>query len=130
MSKNIMLIAFSLLLLAGAVAFDYIQKKEFTQNLQRIKEDNFEVKKVASLQQLWKAKGMKSKIQRVLANIRANKKERVEFKRNKVDIKLNNLSDKELNRVLTKLSMLPIQFKKLQIRRNGQDFILECVCVW
>jgi len=130
MNKNIILIAISLLFLVGSIIFSYLQKKNYYNSLNRVKQESIEVKEVASLQQLWKAKGIKKRIQRVIGPIAPAKKERVNFKRNKVDIKLNTLTDKELNRVLTKLSTLPLQFKKLKIVRSGDEFILECLCVW
>lgn len=129
MNKNIIIIAISAIFLVASIAFSYMQKKSFNASLDRVKQESLEVKEVASLQQLWKAKGIKSKIQRVLNQIPASKKS-LNFKRGKVDMKLKSLSDRELNKVLTKLSMLPIQFKKLQILRNGEVFTLECLCVW
>ncbi len=129
MNKNIIIIAISAIFLVASVAFSYMQKKSFNASLDRVKQESLEIKEVASLQQLWKAKGIKSKIQRVLNQIPASKKS-LNFKRGKVDMKLKSLSDRELNKVLTKLSMLPIQFKKLQILRNGEVFTLECLCVW
>ena len=129
MNKNLILITISSIFLIGSIAFSITQKDEFANSLERVKKESFEVNSIASLQQLWKAKGVKSKIQKILNPISSSKKS-VIFERSKVDIKLKNLNDKELNRVLTKLSMLPISFKKLQVIRKGEQFSLECLCVW
>jgi preprotein translocase subunit SecF len=129
MNKNIVLLAISSIFLIASIAFSYMQKKSFNASLERIKQEKFEVKEVASLQQLWKAKGIKSKIQKILNSLPSSKKS-LTFERNKVNIKLKNLSDRELNKVLTKLAMLPIQFKNLRILRSGELFTLECLCVW
>lgn len=129
MNKNIVLLAISSIFLIASIAFSYMQKKSFNASLERVKQESIEVKEVASLQQLWKAKGIKSKINKILNPLPSSKKS-VIFERSKVNIKLKNLSDRELNKVLTKLSMLPVQFKKLQILRSGELFTLECLCVW
>ena len=130
MNKNILVVAISFAFLFASVIFSFTQKSALTNTIKRVKQESFEVNQVASLQNLWKAKGIKSKIENILKTLPSSKKERVNFKRNKVDIKLNNLSDKELNRVLTKLVMLPVQFRGLNITRNKEEFILECLCVW
>jgi len=129
-NKNLIVIALSLLFLIGAIFFSYTQKKSLEQTIKQVKEESLEVKRVATLSALWKGKGIKSKIERIINSISPNKKERFQIKRGKVEIKLNSLTDKELNRVLTKLAMLPLQFKKLQIVKSGDNFILECSCVW
>lgn len=129
MNKNLILLTISLIFLIGSIAFSFTQKKEFANSLERVKKDTLEVNSVASLQQLWKAKGVKSKIEKILKPIASSKKSLL-FKRSKVEIKLKNLSDRELNRVLTKLAMLPISFRKLQVVRKGEQFSLECLCVW
>ena len=129
MNKNLILLTISLIFLIGSIAFSFTQKKEFANSLERVKKDTLEVNSVASLQQLWKAKGVKSKIEKILKPIASSKKSLL-FKRSKVEIKLKNLSDRELNRVLTKLAMLPISFRKLQVVRRGEQFSLECLCVW
>jgi hypothetical protein len=130
MNKNILVVAISFAFLFASVIFSFTQKSALNDTIKRVKQESFEVNQVASLQNLWKAKGIKSKIENILKTLPSSKKERVNFKRNKVDIKLNNLSDKELNRVLTKLVMLPVQFRGLNITRNKEEFILECLCVW
>ena len=130
MSKNIILIAISTLFLLGAIIFDISKKSEFKNEIKNLKEESIEVKKVAELQNLWKGKGLKSKIEKIINTIPPSKRENYLVKRSKAEIKLNSLSDKELNRVLSKLAMLPIEFRKLQIVRSGDEFILECTCVW
>jgi hypothetical protein len=130
MSKNAIVLAISALFLAASILFSITQKSNYKKALNSIKQESAQVEKIAALQQLWKAKGMKSKVEKVLNLAPASKKERLAIKRGKADIKLNSLTDRELNKILTKLSMLPLQFKKLQIVRSGEEFVLECLCVW
>jgi len=130
MSKNSIFIVVATLFLIGSLTFDFNQKSKFGNSLKQIKNERAEIEHIASLQQLWSAKGIKSKLDKVLKLVSSNKKERFLVKRSKADIKLNALTDKELNKVLTKLAMLPVQFKKLLVTRSGEEFILECLCVW
>jgi len=130
MSKNAIILALSALFLAASILFSITQKKSYEQSLTNLKEEHSQVEHIAALQQLWKAKGMKGKIEKIINRASKSKIERLNIKRGKADIKLNSLTDIEFNKILTKLSMLPLQFKKLQIVRNGDQFILECLCVW
>ena len=130
MSKNAIIIALSALFLVASILFSVTQKKSYVNSLTNIKEESAQVEHIAALQQLWKAKGMKSKIEKIINTASKSKIERFNVKRGKADIKLNSLTDREFNKILTKLAMLPLQFKKLQIVRSGEQFILECLCVW
>jgi ribosomal protein L17 len=130
MSKNTIVIALFSLFLAASILFSLSQKKSYEKSLKNLKEESIQVEHIAALQSLWKAKGMKSKIEKIIKLAPSSKIERFNIKRGSADIKLNSLTDKEFNKILTKLAMLPLQFKKLQIVRSGNQFILECLCVW
>jgi hypothetical protein len=130
MSKSKILIALSILFLIGSVAFDFSQKKSFANSLQNIKDERTQIAYVADLKALWGAKGMKSKLTRVINSIPSSKKKNFLVKRNKAEIKLVSLSDRELNRVLSKLANLPLEFRKLSVVKSGDNFDLECTCVW
>ena len=130
MSKNLLIVVAALLILIASIAFDISQKRAYYQNQAKVQKDIDEIKSVAAMQKLWKAKGIKSKINRILNSIPANKRKNVKISRSKAQLNLSNLSDRELNKVLSKLAMLPIEFKSLNIKRDNQNYSLECLCVW
>lgn len=130
MSKNLLIVSAALLILIASIAFDISQKRAYYQNQAKVQKDIDEIKSVAAMQRLWKAKGIKSKINRILNLIPANKRKNVKLSRSKAQLNLSNLSDRELNKVLSKLAMLPIEFKSLNIKRENQNYSLECLCVW
>ena len=130
MNKILLIVSAALLILIASIAFDISQKRAYYQNQAKVQKDIDEIKSVAAMQRLWKAKGIKSKINRILNLIPANKRKNVKLSRSKAQLNLSNLSDRELNKVLSKLAMLPIEFKSLNIKRENQNYSLECLCVW
>lgn len=130
MSKNLLIVVAALLILIASIAFDISQRRAYYQNQAKVQKEIDEIKSVAAMQKLWKAKGIKSKINRILNSIPANKRKNVKISRSKAQLNLSNLSDRELNKVLSKLAMLPIEFKSLNIKRDNQNYSMECLCVW
>ena len=130
MSKNLLIVVVSAIILLGSIAFDISQRRAYYNNQAKVQKDIDEIKNVAALQKLWKAKGIKSKLNRILNSIPSSKKQNVKISRSKVELNLKNLSDRELNKVLSKLAMLPIEFKSLNIKRDNQNYSMECLCVW
>jgi len=129
MNKNTIIIALSTLFLIGAVAFSYIQKQNFFKELEDIKVQKQEIEQTIALQKLWKAKKVKSKIESALSFLK-NDQKYLKIDKNKAVVNLANLNEKELNRVLSKLASMPIQLKNLDIKKVGNNFTLECKCVW
>ena len=130
MSKNLLIVVVSALVLIASIGFSITQKRAYHKNLTEIKEQIAEIKSVAALQDLWKAKGIKSKIGRILNIVPNSKKVTTKIDRAKATLKFVNLSDRELNKLISKLAMLPIEFKDLKITRSNQNFSMECLCVW
>ena len=130
MNKNILIVALSALFLLGSIVYDFTQKRAFNKTVQEVKEQKAEITSVGAMQDLWGAKGVISKLKRALNAIPPQKRAIAQIKRSKAKIVLQNLTDKELNRVLSKLAMLPVQFKNLNIQRTGENYSMECLCVW
>ena len=130
MSKSGLYIIVALIFLIASILFSFTQKKEYYKSLELVKQERQELEKTIALKELWSAKGIKSKMEKILNSIPKAKKVNYKYKRGRVEFKLNSLTDKEINRVLSKLAKMPIQFKKLLITRSGDNFILECLCVW
>ena len=126
-NKGSLIVIASLIFLALSVLFSYNAKKQFIQENKRVKEEIVELKQTQDLQKLWRAKGMKSKINRALASFKPID---LKIERKKATLKANNLNYTKLNKMLNKLASLPLQFQELKVDKNGDNFNLECKCVW
>ena len=129
-SKNFIALGVGVLFLAGSIAYSITMKNNYIKSVQEVKAQVSEIESVASLQKLWSAKGEIKKINSILKAIPNAKKVGIDIKRSKASLNFVNLTDKELNRILTKLAMQPIQFKKFKISRSGEKYSMECLCVW
>jgi len=129
-AKDTLLIMLSALILLAAIIFDISAKNGYKNRVKELRVESKEIREVASLQRLWGAKGIKSKLDRVLRVIPNSKRKVVNIKRTKAQLSFVNLTDKELNRLLGKLASLPLRFKTLSVNRVNENFNLECLCVW
>jgi len=130
MSKNSLIIALSTLLLITGIFYSISQKRAYKKAVQEATTSANEIENVAQLQNLWGAKGVISKINRVLKSVSDNKKIGIKVDRSKAKLGFANLTDRELNKILSSLAKLPIQFKNLNITRSGEKYSMECLCVW
>jgi len=126
-NKGSLIVIASLIFLALSVLFSYNAKKQFIQENKRVKAEIVELKQIQDLQNLWRAKGMKSKLNKALASFSPKD---LKIERKKAILKANNLNYTQLNKMLNKLASLPLQFQELKVDKNGDNFNLECKCVW
>ena len=130
MSKGRIVTLLAILFVVAGIFFTIYEKREYAKRLEAVKQESAEVKKIVSLKTLWGAKGMQKKLHTLFQRVPKEKIERLKIERNKVDIKINSLNEREINYLLTKLAMLPLSFKKLIVVKSGNSFILETLCVW
>ncbi len=130
LNKNLIITVAATLFLIASIFFAVSQKRNFNKTVIEAKQEAKEINKVAQLEKLWKAKGMVGKLNRILNAIPSNKKPVLNIKRTKANFLLKNLNEREFNRVLSRLSSLPIRYKNLKVTRNGDNFTLECLCDW
>jgi len=129
-NKNIIALGVGSLFLIASIAYSVAMKKSYEENLKETKTQISAIKSVAALQKLWSAKGEIRKLNSILKVIPNSKKVGINIKRSKATLNFVNLTDRELNKILTKLAMQPLRFKKLKISRNGEKYSMECLCVW
>ena len=129
-NKNIIALGVGSLFLIASIAYSVTMKKSYEENLKETKTQISAIKSVAALQKLWSAKGEIRKLNSILKIIPNSKKVGINIKRSKASLNFVNLTDRELNKILTKLAMQPLRFKKLKISRNGEKYSMECLCVW
>jgi len=126
-SKSSLIVVGSIIFLALSVLFSYRAKTQFLEENKRVKQEIVELKETKDLQNLWRAKEMKSKLNKALASFNSKY---LQIERNKATLKANNLNYTQLNKMLNKLASLPLQFSELKVDKTGDNFNLECKCIW
>ena len=126
-NKGSLIVIASLIFLAASVLFSYSSKKEYLKESKRAKQEIAELKETKDLQKLWRAKGMKSKLNKALASFGSKN---LKIERKKATLTASNLSYTQLNKMLNKLASLPLRFEELKVDKRGDNFDLECKCVW
>jgi len=130
--QNEMIVLFTVLLLLGAVVFQYISygalQKKSTESVALISQ--FE--DIATMKKLW---GKNKTRARVLGNIQKTltkeKVKKFKIEKSKAHIILENLTGSELNKVVGKqFASIPVQITELAIVRNGEKYRLELKCKW
>jgi hypothetical protein len=126
-NRGTILVLVALLFLGGSIAYNYKAKSSYQNEIKSLASLKQEVLYTKDLQRLWRAKGMKSKLEKALASFGSKQ---LKIERKKATLSAKNLSYTELNKMLNKLASLPLQFRDLIINRSGNNFNLECTCVW
>lgn len=129
MSKNLIAILISILILIGSVAYDFAAQKSYYNSLNSINKEIDEIKYIKNLKRVWSPKSIKKRIQKALSSVNSSNK-KIFIKRKKATITLKSLDEKKLNSALGKLASLPLNFTQLQVTKSGNKFQLECKCDW
>jgi len=127
LNRGYLIVLASILFLIGSIIFSNSAKKDYITQSQTIKQEVEEVLQTKDLQKLWRVTGIKTKLEKALANF---KNKSLKIDRKKATLSANDLNYNELNKMLNKLASLPLQFRDLTINKIGEKFNLECVCVW
>lgn len=130
MSRARIVTLLAILFVVGGIFFSLYEKQQYTKRLEEIRQESAEIKKITALKKLWSIKGMQKQLRTLFNRVPKEKVEHLKIERNKAEIKINSLNEREINYLLTKLAMLPVSFKKLIVVKSGNQFILETLCVW
>jgi len=130
MNKNSLIIAIGALFLIASIIYSYTQKKSYIKTIYETTIQANEIKQIARLQKLWGAKKVTTKLHKALKSLPSDKKIETKIYRSKATLNFKNLTDKELNKIISSLARLPVQFKNLNITRMEEKYSMECLCVW
>ena len=128
--KSVIVLALAILLLLGGVLFSHYSKKHYEEAVVESKKELNIINEVLYLQNLWGGKGVYKKLKKLIKDFPDSGRRMVKLERRKFTLSLDNLSDRELNRIVSKIASLPVQFIQLDILRSGQRYRLECLCKW
>jgi len=127
--KNELITGVALLLLL--IAFVYKQGQVATQidvsantgaSLQELKE-------VIALKKVWGDKKTTKKVDK-LKNIVSPSKVKWSRKSKRLSASFSNLSNQELNRLITKIMNLAVEIQKLDVKKLGVSYHVELKCKW
>jgi len=130
--KNEILIAVSLLVLMGSVAFKLSSQTKLETRGVSAGELAGKIEDISIMQKLWKKnKSIPKSIQAIQSSIDAAKIKKFKVDKKKAHIVLENLTANELNRITGKsLASIPIQIAELSIIRDDKSYRLELRCKW
>ena len=128
----------SLLLLSLAIGaaltaflFKTVQKNRMEDHREHAEIALSQIQETIVLKKLWRNNNQKKALITIKSTLPADKIKRFHLERAKASIELSGLSGKDLNRLLSRLSSLPLRFKSVKIERyRNEVYALECLCAW
>jgi len=127
--QNELIIFVSFFLMVGAFFFKQTQIKSQAVDAVQVEHSIAELKEVIGLTKIWKDKKISKKILKLKTLINSSKV-RWSKKANKVTASFKNLTDMELNRLVTKILNLAVEIQKLKVQKVGSSYLVEFKCKW
>ena len=125
--KNEIIMVLAICVLLGA--FFYKQKAQKAQKDDASIVILQETKKIIALKKIWADKSSISKIKN-LKNIVSSSKVKWNKKSKKLSVSFLDLSNKEFNKVMTKIMNLPIEIISLEAKEVDSKYKVEMKCKW
>lgn len=120
----------ALLLLSGSWFFKIYE----AQRLERIEQESAktrqQLQETLALQKLWEAKGLEKKLETIRRLIPPPQRKRFLKRHRSLELQVEGMEGRRLNRLLSKLGSLPLRFQKLDITRHNDRYSMECRCKW
>ena len=92
--------------------------------------DNQEITRVIALKKLWGDKKLTKKVDNIKSGISQAKIKEFKKKNKKLRASFQDLSIKELNKVIKTVTNLAISVIKLDIKQSGEKYKIELRCKW
>ena len=125
--KNELIVGLAFLLLL--IAFFYKQGQVSGQADTSAKSEVQELKEVIALKKIWGDKKTSKKVD-TLKMIVSPAKVKWSKKSKKLTASFSNLTNQELNRVIIKIMNLAVIIQKLEVKKLGATYQVECKCKW
>ena len=89
-----------------------------------------EIAETRALKNLWDGKGLGAKLLRLKTELPEKRVKAYEITKRKARIRIEGIEGRYLNRFLSRLGKLPVQFTDLSITRKAERYTMECRCKW
>jgi len=120
----------ALVFMVAAGVFHLTQSRALEQTRQEVRQTRQELRETLALKSLWEARGIRDKLQELQKLLPEEKWESFRLKKRSLELSARRLSGRDLNRLMGKLGILPLQIRSLRITRENDDYRLECLCKW
>ncbi len=127
--RNELIVAASILLFLFAFLFAHYRKEAAIEGATASKTELSQIKEAAALRRVWHPKGLKKRIEKLKTFVPVGKLQWRE-KGTKLEIRLDAVDGRTLNRFVGKLLSLPVRIERLHMTRAGTSYRLECKCKW
>lgn len=127
--QNEIIVLGAFVFMLAAYAYKNYQVTQQTQNVSEVKYALSELKEALALKKVWSDKKILKKIETLKSTV-AGSKVKWSKKGNKLTANYENLTDKELNKLVTKIMNLPIVITLLDIEKIGSSYRVEFKCTW
>lgn len=127
--KNELIVLLALLLLIIALVYKQVKVSAVNNSATGTSSSLHELKEVIALKKVWGDKKITKKIEKLKSIVPPSK---VKWSRQgkKLTATFDNLTDKELNRLITKVMNLPVEIQKLKIHKTATSYKMELKCKW
>jgi len=127
--QNELIALMAFLLMFGAYLYKYGQISSQEEYMSGVKNSMEEIKEVIALQKIWSDKKTAQKVSKLQTLIPASKVN-WSSKNKKVTAMYKGLSAGELNTLITKILILPVEIKKLTVQNKASSYDVEFQCKW
>ena len=120
----------ALLIAVGGFLFRVTQQRTLERIEKETEQTIAQIREIESLKKVWDSKKVPEKLQKIKTILSKESIKHFEMKGKKVEIAIEGLEGRMLNRLLGKLGALPLQVQALDITRAKEKYRLECRCKW
>jgi hypothetical protein len=121
-------LAVSALVALGGWAYQNGQTKAFESKGSEVETALGQIREIRSMKKVWGKKTPGSSIEGLRGVISSGKIERLDIGKESVALRAKGLDGRNLNHLLGKTMKLPLRFKEIYIKRNGDRYEMECQC--
>ena len=127
--QNELLVAFTFILLLSGIGYKSMQVKHREESFASMQGSLLEFKELLAYKKRWVDKKTSKKLDKLKALVPAEKLN-WQKKGKKLHAVYNNMSAKELNKVVTMILNLPVQIQRMELKNSHDVYKLELKCKW
>lgn len=127
--QNELIVLLTFLLMLGGYLYKNTQISSQVEQAISLKHSVNEFKEIVTLKKIWADKKTSKKVEKLKELIPASKV-KWSNKGKKVTAVYENLTSKELNKLVSKILNLAVQIQLLEIHKNASSYHVELKCKW
>jgi len=128
--QNELIVSITILLMMSAYIYKSTNIEKIESAEVSLAKATTEASEIISLQKQWNDPKLSKRILKLKESIPAQKIKSFVVKRKKLTASFQNLTSKEMNKIVIKLENIAVQIIKLQIKREDKEYKMEIKCKW